>query len=54
MTEYRRKILFPYASHEMFRADNLEALRVRQQSIRDAMKDAADYLKNGNTIAVST
>lgn len=52
VTEYRRKLLFPYASHEMFRADNIEALRVRQQSVRDAMNDAAQWLRDGHSIAI--
>lgn len=44
ISDYRRKHMKQYASHEMFRADNLPAWRIRQQSFREALEDAAAWL----------
>lgn len=42
-----------YASHEMFRADNLPAWRIRLQSFREALEDAAAWLSEpGHTVAI--
>lgn len=43
-----------YASHEMFKADNLPAWKLRQQSVHEAMADAEKWLQEGNSIAVSS
>lgn len=48
ISEYRRKHVKQYDSHEMFRADNLPAWRIRQQSFREALEDAADWLQQPN------
>ncbi|KRT82438.1 hypothetical protein AMK59_4315, partial [Oryctes borbonicus] len=45
ISEYRRKHVTKYSSHEMFRADNLPAYQIRQQSFREALEDAAKWLK---------
>nr|XP_023019918.1 6-phosphofructo-2-kinase/fructose-2,6-bisphosphatase-like [Leptinotarsa decemlineata] len=53
ISEYRRKHMEHYDSHEMFRADNLPAWRIRQQSFREALEDAATWLQRpGNQVAV--
>ncbi|XP_019872255.1 6-phosphofructo-2-kinase/fructose-2,6-bisphosphatase isoform X2 [Aethina tumida] len=53
ISEYRRKHMNKYATHEMFRADNLPAWRIRQQSFREALEDAADWLQQpDNQIAI--
>nr|CAI5846448.1 unnamed protein product [Callosobruchus analis] len=37
----------------MFRADNLPAWRVRQQSFREALEEAADWMRQpGNKVAI--
>lgn len=45
VSDYRRKHMKQYASHEMFRADNLPAWRIRLQSFREALEDAAVWLQ---------
>lgn len=53
ISEYRRKHIKQYDSHEMFRADNLPAWRIRQRSFREALEDAADWLQGtDNQIAI--
>jgi len=53
ISEYRRKHVIKYDSHEMFRADNLPAMQIRQQSFREALEDAADWLKvTGHKVAI--
>lgn len=53
ISEYRRKHMEQYGSHEMFRADNLPAWRIRQQSFREALEEACDWLgQPGHTVAV--
>lgn len=42
-----------YASHEMFRADNLPAWRLRLQSFREALEDSAAWLQQrGHHVAI--
>lgn len=42
-----------YATHEMFKADNLPAWRIRQQSFREALEEACDWLgQPGHQVAV--
>ncbi|CAG9862888.1 unnamed protein product [Phyllotreta striolata] len=48
ISEYRRSHMKQYDSHEMFRADNLPAWRIRQQSFREALEDAAAWLQAPN------
>ncbi|KAG5898703.1 hypothetical protein JTB14_030653 [Gonioctena quinquepunctata] len=48
ISDYRRKHMTQYDSHEMFRADNLPAWRIRQQSFREALEDAASWLQQSN------
>lgn len=53
MSDYRRRHFKTYESHEMFRADNLPAWRVRQQSFHEALEDAAAWLQEpGNQVAI--
>ncbi|KAL3273128.1 hypothetical protein HHI36_014582 [Cryptolaemus montrouzieri] len=53
ISEYRRKHMKKYASHEMFRADNLPAWRIRIQSFREALEDGAAWLQQpGNKVAI--
>ena len=53
ISDYRRKHMTQYASHEMFRADNLPAWRIRQQSFREALEDAAAWLQEpGHKVAI--
>ena len=53
ISDYRRRHMEKYASHEMFRADNLPAWRLRQQSFREALEDAAVWLSEpGHNIAI--
>ncbi|KAK9708821.1 6-phosphofructo-2-kinase [Popillia japonica] len=53
ISEYRRKHVTKYSSHEMFRADNLPAYRIRQQSFREALEDSAKWLKEpGHSVAI--
>ncbi|XP_044759549.1 6-phosphofructo-2-kinase/fructose-2,6-bisphosphatase-like [Coccinella septempunctata] len=53
ISEYRRKHMEKYASHEMFKADNLPAWRIRIQSFREALEDAAAWLSEpGNKVAI--
>lgn len=50
---YRRKHIELYKSHEIFRANNEEAYEIIQQSAKEAMEDALDFLKSEGNIAVS-
>ncbi|CAH1116028.1 unnamed protein product [Phaedon cochleariae] len=53
ISEYRRRHMQCYDSHEMFRADNLPAWRIRQQSFREALDEAAAWLRRpGNHVAI--
>lgn len=53
ISDYRRKHIKQYHSHEMFRADNLPAWRIRQQSFREALEEAADWLRRpGHQVAL--
>ncbi|KAK9883171.1 hypothetical protein WA026_001370 [Henosepilachna vigintioctopunctata] len=53
ISDYRRKHMKKYASHEMFRADNLPAWRIRLQSFREALEDAAAWLQQSdNKVAI--
>ncbi|KAJ8981756.1 hypothetical protein NQ317_004936 [Molorchus minor] len=45
ISDYRRKHMKQYATHEMFKPDNLPAWRIRQQSFREALEEAAGWLQ---------
>lgn len=53
VSEYRRKFVEQYDSHDLFRADNHEAMEIRKKSSVAAMEDAAQWLKEEGNIAVS-
>ncbi|GBP81067.1 hypothetical protein EVAR_37193_1 [Eumeta japonica] len=50
--EYRRHATHAYTSHEFFRADNAEAMAIRQQCALSALKDVCDWLVGGGEVAV--
>lgn len=50
--EYRRHATTAYTSHEFFRADNLQAMRIRQQCALDALDDVCEWLARGGEVAV--
>lgn len=50
---YRRRQVEVYDSHEIFRVENEEANEIIQQSAKEAMEDALDFLKSEGSIAVS-
>mgnify|MGYP002716839961 CR=1 FL=1 len=51
--EYRRHATSAYKSHEFFRQDNLEAMAIRTQCCKEALKDVCKWLENGGEVAVS-
>jgi 6-phosphofructo-2-kinase. len=53
VSEYRRKFVEQYDSHDLFRADNHEAMEIRKKSSVAAMEDAAQWLKEEGNVAVS-
>lgn len=52
VSEYRRKLVEQYDSHDLFRADNHEAMEIRKKSSVAAMEDAAQWLKEEGNVAV--
>lgn len=52
--EYRRHATTAYTSHEFFRADNKEAMAIRQQCALDALHDVCEWLVKGGEVAVRT
>ncbi|XP_075225630.1 6-phosphofructo-2-kinase/fructose-2,6-bisphosphatase-like [Lycorma delicatula] len=52
VSNYRRKHIELYNSHDLFRADNEEAYKIRKQSAREAMGDCSDWLKSHGNIAI--
>ena len=52
-SEYRRRHMLLYGSHDIFRADNAQGSAIRRQSAREAVQDAVLWLKDGNSVAVS-
>ncbi|PNF19507.1 6-phosphofructo-2-kinase/fructose-2,6-bisphosphatase [Cryptotermes secundus] len=52
VSEYRRKLVEQYDSHDLFRADNREAMEIRKKSSVTAMEDAALWLKEEGNVAV--
>ncbi|KOB71279.1 Uncharacterized protein OBRU01_13924 [Operophtera brumata] len=49
--EYRRHATTAYTSHEFFRADNKEAMAIRQQCALDALQDVCEWLVKGGEVA---
>lgn len=52
-SEYRRRHMALYGSHDIFRADNQQGSAIRRKSAREAVQDAVLWLKDGNSVAVS-
>jgi hypothetical protein len=53
VSDYRRKKLERYASHELFQMDHDANIVLETQAQWDAMHDCASTLASGNTVAVS-
>lgn len=53
VSDYRRKKLELYGTHELFRPDHAANSALRSLATRDAMHDCAAWLASGNTVAVS-
>lgn len=51
-SEYRRRHMALYGSHDIFRADNQHGSAIRRQSAREAVQDAVLWLKDGNSVAI--
>ncbi|GBP28387.1 hypothetical protein EVAR_102959_1 [Eumeta japonica] len=51
-SEYRRRHMALYGTHDIFRADNLQGSAVRRRSAREAVTDAILWLKEGNSVAI--
>ncbi|XP_012273881.1 6-phosphofructo-2-kinase/fructose-2,6-bisphosphatase isoform X2 [Orussus abietinus] len=52
VSDYRRKRLELYASHELFRPDHVANSTLRALAQRDAMHDCASWLASGNSVAI--
>lgn len=52
VSEYRRKLVEQYDSHDLFRPDNCEAMEIRKKSSVAALEDAAQWIKEGGNVAV--
>ncbi|XP_074098073.1 6-phosphofructo-2-kinase/fructose-2,6-bisphosphatase isoform X2 [Cotesia typhae] len=52
VSDYRRKKLELYGTHEFFRPDHAANSALRQLATRDAMQDCAGWLSSGNTVAI--
>lgn len=53
VSEYRRKRVEQYDSHDFFRADNAAAMEIRKKCSNEALEDACDWLIGGGEVAVS-
>ncbi|XP_049876061.1 6-phosphofructo-2-kinase/fructose-2,6-bisphosphatase-like [Pectinophora gossypiella] len=51
-SEYRRRRMALYGSHDIFRADNAQGSAIRRQSASEAVQDAVLWLKDGNSVAI--
>lgn len=51
-SEYRRRHMALYGSHDIFRADNQQGSAIRRQSAHEAVQDAVIWLKDGNSVAI--
>ncbi|KAK9890617.1 hypothetical protein WA026_011980 [Henosepilachna vigintioctopunctata] len=45
--EYRRHATSDYRNHDFFRADNAEAMAIRNQCAEEALEDVCNWLENG-------
>lgn len=52
-SEYRRRRMALYGTHDIFRADNAQGSAIRRQSAGEAVQDAILWLKDGNSVGVS-
>lgn len=52
VSDYRRKKLELYGTHELFRPDHAANSDLRLLATRDAMHDCAGWLASGNTVAI--
>ncbi|XP_023246612.1 6-phosphofructo-2-kinase/fructose-2,6-bisphosphatase-like isoform X2 [Copidosoma floridanum] len=52
VSDYRKKRLERYASHELFRPDHESNVALRSLAQQDAMHDCAAWLAAGNTVAI--
>lgn len=52
VSDYRRKLMERYDNHNLFRADNHEAMEIRYKSAELAMNDATNWLEGSGNIAV--
>ncbi|KAJ8875930.1 hypothetical protein PR048_023838 [Dryococelus australis] len=54
VSQYRRKLVERYNSHDMFRADNEEAMEIRRRSSQAALDDAVSWLQEsaGSSVAI--
>lgn len=52
MGEYRRQATSAYKSHEFFRPDNDDAMRIRTQCAMHALEDVCKWLNEGGEVAV--
>lgn len=52
VSNYRRKHVELYNSHDLFRADNKEACEIRRQSAKEAMEDCYEWLNSHGNIAI--
>lgn len=50
--EYRRKATLQYKSHDFFRADNKQAMEIREKCAMDALEDVCSWLNSGGEVAV--
>ncbi|XP_063365713.1 6-phosphofructo-2-kinase/fructose-2,6-bisphosphatase-like [Cydia amplana] len=51
-SEYRRRHMALYGTHDIFRADNAQGSAIRRQSAHEAVQDAVLWLKDGNSVAI--
>ncbi|XP_032518641.1 6-phosphofructo-2-kinase/fructose-2,6-bisphosphatase-like isoform X1 [Danaus plexippus] len=51
-SEYRRRHMALYGSHDIFRADHQQGSAIRRQSAHEAVQDAMLWLKEGNSVAI--
>lgn len=52
VSDYRRKCVKPYTSHEFYRADNDAARKIITQCNLEAIQDAEKWIKSGGEVAI--
>ncbi|XP_055337675.1 6-phosphofructo-2-kinase/fructose-2,6-bisphosphatase-like isoform X2 [Paramacrobiotus metropolitanus] len=50
--EYRRQAVQGYRSHDFFRVDNEEAMKIREQVAKDALQDTFKWFEEGGDVAI--